>query len=256
MRYVGQRVIQLLIVVLAVTFTVSLALSAMPNAKERVILSRGAGLTDEVAKQKLLDELHLNDSIPTQYVYFVKDLVSGNWGVTNQNEAVTSSIWSGLGVSVKLMIYGQLIALLIAIPVAINAAYRGGGLFDRMSTTTAFGFLATPAYILAPVLILLLAVRWQIFPARSKNIPIGQVWEHFRNFFLPSITLAIPLAAGYMRLLRADMVLTLQSDFITTARAKGMSTFRILFGHALRPSLFSLLTSAAINVGTLVGGAL
>ncbi|MEO6123080.1 MAG: ABC transporter permease [Ilumatobacteraceae bacterium] len=257
MRYVGQRFVQLVIVVIAVTFTVSLALSAMPNAKERVILYRGAGLTNQAEKDKLLDSLHLNDSPPAQYGYFVKDLVTFNWGTTNNNESVKTSIWDGLQISIRLMFYGQLFALGLAIPVAIGAAYRNGGLFDRLSTTISFGFLSAPTYIIAPVAILLFSVHWKFFPSLSKNVSFfDDPWLHFKNFIMPTVALALPVAAGYMRLLRADMVNTLQSDFITTARAKGVSTNRILFGHALRPSMFSLLTSAAINVGTLVGGSL
>jgi peptide/nickel transport system permease protein len=153
------------------------------------------------------------------------------------------------------MIYGQLIALLLAIPVALAAAYRSGGIFDRLSTTTSFAFISMPNYVLATVLGLLFTVRWQLFPAISEDIGFfASPWEHFKNFFLPTIVLAVPLAATYMRLLRADLINTLQSDFITTARAKGVSTPRILFGHALRPSLFSLVTAAAVNVGALVGG--
>ena len=257
MRYVGQRFVQLVIVVIAVTFTVSLALSAMPNAKERVILFRGAGLTNEAEKDALLDSLHLNDSPPEQYVYFVKDLVTFEWGTTNNNESVRTSIWDGLQVSIRLMVYAQIFALALAIPVAIAAAYRNGGWFDRISTTMSFGFLSSPSFILAPVAILLFSIRWKFFPSISKNVGIfDDPWAHFKNFIMPTVVLGLPVAAGYMRLLRADMVNTLQSDFITTARAKGVSTNRILFGHALRPSMFSLLTSAAINVGTLVGGAL
>lgn len=257
MRYVGQRFVQLVIVVIAVTFTVSLALSAMPNAKERVIASRGAGLIDKKEQQALLDSLHLNDSPPRQYVYFVKDLVTLQWGTTNSNESVRSSIWDGLQVSLRLMLYAQFFALLIAIPVAIAAAYRNGGIFDRGSTTASFGLISAPSYILAPVAILLFSIRWKWFPSNSKNVSLfDNPWLHFKNYVMPTVVLALPIAAGYMRLLRSDMVNTLQSDFITTARAKGLSTNRILFGHALRPSLFSLLTAAAVNVGALIGGSI
>ncbi|MEO7397611.1 MAG: ABC transporter permease [Ilumatobacteraceae bacterium] len=257
MRYVGQKFVQLVIVVIAVTFTVSLALSAMPNAKARVIASRGAGLVDEREQQALLESLHLNDSPPQQYAYFVKDLVTLDWGTTNSNESVRSSIWDGLQISLRLMLYAQLFALALAIPVAIAAAYRNGGAFDRGSTTVSFGLISAPAYILAPLAILLFSIRWKWFPSNSKNISLfDDPWLHFKHFVMPTVVLALPIAAGYMRLLRADMVNTLQSDFITTARAKGLSTNRILFGHALRPSLFSLLTAAAVNVGALVGGAL
>lgn len=257
MRYVGQKTVQLIIVVIAVTFTVSLALSAMPNAKERVIASRGAGLVDKTEQAELLNSLHLNDSLPKQYVYFVKDLVTLEWGTTTANESVRTSIWDGLQVSVRLMLYAQLFALLLAIPIAVASAYRNGGAFDRASTTLSFGLLSAPPYILAPLAILLFSIRWKLFPSNSKNVGVfDDPWLHFKNFVMPSVVLALPIAAGYMRLLRSDLVGTLQSDFITTARAKGLSTNRILFGHALRPSLFSLLTATAVNVGTLVGGSL
>ncbi len=256
MRYFGQKFVQLVIVLIAVTFTVSLALGALPNAKERIIAAKGSGAINPAEQEKLLDSLHLNDSVVKQYGYFLKDLVTVDWGVTfNGNQSVQTSIWDGLKISLRLMIYAQLLALLIAIPVAIFAAYRNNGVFDRLSTTTSFGLLSLPNYILAVILILLFCVRWKIFPTISKDVSLfGSPLDHIKNYFLPTIVLALPLAATYMRLLRADLVNTLQSDFITTARAKGMSTSRILFGHALRPSLFSLITAAAVNVGALVGG--
>ena len=256
MRYFLQKLSQLLIVVFAVTFTVSLALSAIPNAEERIIAAKGSGAINDEEKNKLLDSLNLRDPVLVQYGHFVKDLVTLDWGVTlNGNQPISTSISDGLKISLRLMVYGQLIALLLAIPAALMAAYRSGGLFDRLSTTVSFGFISTPNYVLATVLGLLFTVRWKLFPAISDDIGFfASPWEHFKNFFLPTIVLALPLAATYMRLLRADLVNTLQSDFITTARAKGVSTPRILFGHALRPSLFSLVTAAAVNVGALVGG--
>ena len=256
MRYFGQKLVQLLIVVFAVTFTVSLALSALPNAEERILAAKGSGAINQEEKDKLLDSLNLREPIVVQYGYFVKDLVTLDWGVTfGGNEPVRTSVWDGLKISLRLMIYAQLMALLFAIPIALLAAYRSGGVFDRVSTTGSFGLLSMPNYILANILLLLFSIRWKIFPSLSKDVSlVTQPFEHFRNFFLPTIVLAMPLAATYMRLLRADLVNTLQGDFITTARAKGLGTSRILFGHALRPSMFSLLTAAAVNVGALVGG--
>lgn len=256
MRYFLQKLAQLLIVVFAVTFTVSLALSAIPNAEERILAAKGSGAINDEEKNKLLDSLNLREPALVQYGYFVQDLVTLDWGTTfNGNQPISTSISDGLSISIRLMIYGQLIALLLAIPVALAAAYRSGGIFDRLSTTTSFAFISMPNYVLATVLGLLFTVRWQLFPAISEDIGFfASPWEHFKNFFLPTIVLAVPLAATYMRLLRADLINTLQSDFITTARAKGVSTPRILFGHALRPSLFSLVTAAAVNVGALVGG--
>ncbi len=256
MRYVGQKFIQLIIVLVAVTMAVSLALSVLPNGKERILAAKSVSSTDPVAREKVLNELHLNDSSIEQYGHFLKELVAGDWGVTFQgNQSVRTSIWDGLQVSLRLMLYAMVLALVLAIPIAIISAYRNGGLFDRASATGASALISMPPYIMAPLLILLFSVRWELFDSRAANVgmfedPVG----HFKDYFLPTLVLALPLAAAYQRLLRADLVNTLQSDFITTARAKGLSTTRILFGHALRPSLFSLLTAAAVNIDTLLGG--
>lgn len=263
MRYFTSRLVQLVIVLFAVTFVVSVALNAIPNVEERVIAAKGSGAINEEEQQKIIDELHLDDPIIVQYGYFLKDLVTFDWGVTvNGNQAVSTEIWNGLLISLRLMIYAQFVSLGIAVPLAIWSAYRQGGFFDRVTTTTSFGFLSTPNYILAPVLVTLFVFTWTIpllspLPAISKNTSFwDDPMQHIRDYFLPVVVISLPLAATYMRLLRADLVNTLQSDFITTARAKGVSTNRILFRHALRPSLFSLVTAAAVNVGALIGGSL
>ena len=90
----------------------------------------------------------------------------------------------------------------------------------------------------------------------DKIYPWDDPWEHFRNFFLPVVILTLPLAAVWTRLLRADMSLTLQADFITLASAKGMPPRRVLWRHGLPNSLFSLLTSIGLQVGGLVAGAI
>ena len=86
--------------------------------------------------------------------------------------------------------------------------------------------------------------------------PTQDLAGHVRSMILPTITLAVGQIAVYMRLLRSDMIATLQQDFITMAKAKGITTKRILFRHALRPSSLTLLTVAGLNIGTLIGGAL
>jgi peptide/nickel transport system permease protein len=110
---------------------------------------------------------------------------------------------------------------------------------------------------LAPFIIFLFVVKLGWFPRTGEKImPWDDLGAHFRNFFLPVVVLTLPLAAIFARLLRADMVQTLQSDFITLASAKGVPPGRVLWGHALRNSLFSLLTSVGVQLGGIVGGAL
>jgi peptide/nickel transport system permease protein len=109
---------------------------------------------------------------------------------------------------------------------------------------------------LAVLLQYLLSVRWQIFPTSGYTKVNEDPVRHFQQMILPCITLAVGQFAVYMRLLRSDMIATLQQDFILLAKAKGMSSRRILFRHALKPSSLTLLTVAGLSVGTLIGGAL
>ena len=125
-----------------------------------------------------------------------------------------------------------------------------------MCSATAFAMLAIPNFALALVLQYYLGVRWQIFPTSGYTPITENPSEHFQQMVLPCITLAVGQIAVYMRLLRSDMIATLQQDFILLAKAKGMRSRRILFRHALRPSSLTLLTVAGLNVGTLIGGAL
>jgi peptide/nickel transport system permease protein len=179
---------------------------------------------------------------------------------------VSELVEQSLPVSLQLMIYAQLIALFFAIPFGIFAAYRAGTRSDRALNTSAFALLALPNFVLALLLSYLIGaeLKWlptsgyapgwldPIFdPSRTPDIP-----EHIRYMLLPAITLAVGQIAIYMRLLRSDMIATLQENFITMAKAKGIPNRRILWRHALRPSSLTLLTVAGLNVGTLIGGAI
>jgi len=220
-----------------------------------VALRTGPGATpQQVAETK--HELYLDRSIPAQYVHWVKDLVTGHWGTTFQsNQSIKEEIGHAFPISLRLMIYAQILALLFAIPMAMWSAYKQGTGVDRAANTATFGLLAMPEYIVAPLLIFAFAVHfhWFSYPATDASLFSDPV-EHVKSYLLPTITIAIPLYATYMRLLRSDLIATLQSDFITTARSKGLSTLRIMVGHALRPSLFSLVTAAAVSTGALIGG--
>ena len=122
------------------------------------------------------------------------------------------------------------------------------------SSALSFGFISMPNFALAVILYYVFALRLGVFPLRydASDGFFTRMWQ----LFLPALTLALPGAAVYQRLLRTDLITTLQEDFILMARAKGVSKRRVLFRHALRPSMFSVVTVFGINAGALVGGAL
>ncbi|MGH9272356.1 MAG: ABC transporter permease [Ilumatobacteraceae bacterium] len=256
----GRRLLRLGAVLFLVTVVTALMVSLLPGDPVEVIIPVGT----EDQRAQLRAELDLDEPVPVRYASWLRDFVGGDedgWPGLGKYYTLTSDrpvierVQSALPVSLQLMMYAQALALLIAIPVGVIAAYRAGGLLDRVVTGTAFAMLAIPGFALALVLSYYLGARWRLLPA-TGYVAFGEsVGDHIRSMVLPAISLAAGQIAVYMRLLRTDMVHTLRENFITLARAKGLPTRRILFGYALKPSCLTLLTVAGLNIGTLIGGA-
>ncbi|MBK9178134.1 MAG: ABC transporter permease [Acidimicrobiales bacterium] len=254
MRYVRQKVIQLVVVLLVVSFLTFLMINLLPG--DPALTITGPGASQEQIDQ-VREDLGLDKPLPVRYLTWLGNALQGDLGDSYASKVpVSQLIQERLPISILIMAYAMLIALVVAIPLGVLTAYRSGGVFDRSSNTITFGLLAIPNYILGVLLVYLFALQLNWFPALSSYVGFfDDPVEHVRTMILPALTLALGQIAVYQRLLRTDMLATLQNDFITMARAKGMPTRRILLFHALRPSSFSLLTVAAVNVGALIGGA-
>jgi peptide/nickel transport system permease protein len=254
MGVVVRRLAHLLIVLFCVTLFVSLLTSMMPGDPVDAI----SGFASPEQKDALREDLGLNDPVPVQYARWVGNFVRGDLGnyysVTG-GRPVMDRVKDALPVSLQLMVYAQLLALIIALPLGVITAYRAGSRLDRGANATAFGMIAIPNFALALVLAYYVGVRLGWLPVSGYVKPSEDFIEHMRRMAMPTISLAVAQVAVYMRLLRSDMIATLQEDFITMAKAKGISPRRVLWRHALRPSSLTLLTVAGLNVGTLIGGA-
>jgi peptide/nickel transport system permease protein len=254
LRTLLRRVVHLLIVLFCVTLFVSLLTAMLPGDPVDAI----SGFASPEQKDALRQELGLDDPVPVQYGRWISGFVTGDLGnyysVTG-GRPVMDRVKEALPVSLQLMIYAQLLALVIAIPLGVLTAYRAGSRLDRGANATAFAALAIPNFALALVLAYYVGVQAGWLPVQGYVKPSDDLMEHFRRMAMPTITLAVAQVAVYMRLLRSDMIATLQEDFITMAKAKGISPRRVLWRHALRPSSLTLLTVAGLNVGALIGGA-
>lgn len=211
-------------------------------------------MIDQISKQ-----YHLNSNLIVQYWYWLKGIVwSQDFGYSvQQNISVATYMRPKILVTFFLGIYALTWGLIIAVPIAVYQAYKRDSNFDKAGNFFSFFFISVPALVFSPFIIYVFVMKLGWFPRIGEKIyPWDNFGEHFRNFFLPVVVLSLPTAAVFVRLLRADMIATLQSDFITLARAKGVSPQRTLWSHALRNSLFSVLTSVGVQIGSLVGGAL
>jgi peptide/nickel transport system permease protein len=260
-RAVLVRVLQLFLVLFLVTIFTSYLIDAVPGDVTQTL----APVATPQQREDLKHELHLDQPVYERYGEWVSGLAHGDlgcyYGTSGYSTAsqcpdkVVDRVKDALPISLELMFYAQLLSILIAVPFGVLTAYRAGTMFDKTVNTTAFALLAIPNFVLA--LLLAYYVGTQLgWVDPTGYIDFGQdPVGHFEQLALPVISLAVGQVAVYMRLLRSDMIATLQEDFVTMARAKGLSPARILWRHALRPSSLTLLTVAGLNVGALIGGA-
>ena len=201
--------------------------------------------------------LALDRPIPTQYATWIGRAATGNLGRSYQlEEQVTTVLARTLVVTVELVILAELLALLIGVPVGVWAAQRANQRFDKIASAVSFGALALPQFALAVALVLVFGVRLHWFPTIGFVHISDGLGANLRSMVLPTLTLGIPLAAFYTRVVRTDMVVTLRQPHIELARAMGYPTRRILVRHALRQSSLTLITVAGLQIGALLGGSL
>ncbi|WP_419839178.1 ABC transporter permease [Candidatus Poriferisodalis sp.] len=263
-RYALRRIAGVIPILVGVSFVVFALMASLPGDPAINILGPAA-TADQIAIVRT--ELGLDQPFFARYGNWLGDAVVGDFGESVQRrEPVAVGISNAITPTLQLMGYSVALALVIALPLGVWAGYRQGERPDRAINSTMLGFLATPNFVLAVMLVLFLSIGglsvagtefgFRVLPAGTYEHISDDVLLHFKHMLLPSLSLAMGQAAVFMRLLRSDMIGTLRLPFIDLARSKGVPTRRILWRHALRPSSFTLLTVVGLTVGLLIGGAL
>lgn len=248
-----RRAAQLVFVLLVVTALAFWMITLLPGDPALQILGYGG---DEAALAQVRADLGLDDPFWQRYADWLGGALTGDLGTSYISSIpVSESLLARLPVTIELLVLSQVISLGLAVPAGMAAARRAGGLLDRTLTTVSFGLLSTPVFVSGVVLIMVFAVQWPLLPATGYTPFSADPVENLRSMLLPGVTLAAGQLAVYARLLRSDLIATLQEDYITLARARGLSPRRILWRHALRPSAISLVTVVGLNLGALIGGA-
>lgn len=251
-RFIGGKILHLIPVLLLVSLAVMILINLIPGNPAYAIL----GTQATPSQVRIVDaQLGLNKPLVIRYIDWIGGILHGNFGTSLfTQQPVFQTIISRLPVTLELALLGEIIALVIAIPLGVLTAYKAGSLIDRSSRTVAALLVSAPGFLTGLLLAYIFGVKLAVLPVTGW-VPLNQgVGENLRFVLLPAITLALAQIPIFMQLLRADMIATLQEDFVLAARAKGLPTRAILLRHALRPSLFSLLTLSGVSLGTLLGG--
>jgi peptide/nickel transport system permease protein len=215
-----------------------------------------SAVVDNAAVEAIREDLGLDRPLIVRYASWLGKAVTGELGKSYQTgQSVSEAIALRLPVSLQLLVLAQVLALVFAIPAGILAAYRAGTVTDRLVTTMTFAFLAAPSFIIAIMLAFLFAVLLNWFPATGYVVISDDLIGNLRSIALPALALALIEWPILSRVLRNDLIETLQEDFILVAKAKGLSDLYILFRRALRPSSFTLITIVGIQLGNLISGA-
>jgi peptide/nickel transport system permease protein len=254
MKFVGRKLLRIIIVVWAVSAITFLMVTILPGD---VAYSIAGGNASPEDIQAIREELGLDRNLVVRYVDWLGHLAQGNLGVSYlTSEPVLDAIESRLPVTLELMILAQFFALFFAVPIGILSAYRSDSVVDKAFTSIAFATMSVPVFVMAIVLIYLFALKLPWLPA-TGYVPLSDgLWPNIRSFLLPALSLAMVEWVALMRVLRSDMIATLKEDYILMARSKGLPAYHILTRHALRPSLFTLVTILGMQIGNLIGGAL
>jgi peptide/nickel transport system permease protein len=246
--YTGRRLLAAVLVMFGVVIAAFLLLHVVPGDPARNVLGEHAS---ESAVQALRRQWGLSEPLPSQFGHFISNLVSGRLGDSYfYHEPVIQLIGQRIGQTAWLVLAASLFAVLIAVPLAALAASRHDRFADHAVRATGVIGLGMPAFWIGIVLIEVFAVHLQILPVGGWGTTL---WQHVKGLLMPALTAALAIVPILVRSLRVGMLEVLDSDFVASARARGLSERRVLFVHVTRNAIIPTLTLLGLNIAFLVG---
>jgi len=252
--YLAGRLLQVIPTILLVSVLVFALQQFLPGDPAVVLAGEERG--DPVVLQQIRAELWLDRSVPVQYLHWIGNVLQGDLGVSwRLREPIASLILAKLPVTMQLGGMAFMIALLIGIPAGILSAAQRNRPLDYVANLVGLAGLSTPNFWLGIMLILLVSVKLGWLPP-SGYVPLWEDWrQSLATTIMPAFVLGNSIAAILMRHTRSAMLTALDQDYIRTARAKGLREWRVVLRHAFRNALVPVVTLGALELGTLLSGA-
>ena len=251
-KFVLKRLLQLIPVIIGVTFIVFFIMNLAPGDPAAIIL--GDQATAEALAMKR-EELGLNDPLLVRYFNYMKNLLRGDMGTSYKNNIpVWNQVIDRLPNTAILAVAGIFIALLFGIPIGILSAKKQYSLLDNISMVAALIGVSMPNFWSGLLLVMLFSLTLGWLP--SQGMGSGGVLPVLRSIILPSLTLGINSMAMVARMTRSSMLEVIRQDYISTAQAKGLNDHVITTQHMLRNALIPIITAVGLQFGHLLGGAM
>jgi ABC-type dipeptide/oligopeptide/nickel transport system permease component len=243
--YFFKRILTLIPIMLLVMTLVFFLLRLIPGDPVDFILGENA-LAD--ARSSLIQAYHFDKPISEQYVLYIKDMLSGNLGRSYFSPTpVNELLWERYLATLQLGVMAILWAVALSIPLGILSAVKRNSPLDRSILFVSLFGISVPTFYLGPLLALIFAVWLDWFPISGRELN--------GSIVLPSLTLGLAMAALLTRFTRASLLEVLHKDYVRTARAKGLSPFKVILKHAFRTALIPIIAILGLQLGTLLTGA-
>lgn len=254
LRFIGGRLLGTLPVILILSIGVFLMLHLTPGDPVQIMLGQDA---DPQSIAALRAELGLDQPLPVQYVRWASNALHGDLGRSiRTNQPVTDAIVSRLPVTIELSLVALLISLVIGLPAGMLAAIRRNSPVDLASTGVALIGVSLPSFFLGILLILVFALWLRWVPPSGYTPLVQDPAMNLKQMVMPAVALGAALAGIVARLMRSSLLEVLGTDYMRTARAKGLSDQASVIRHGVRNALLPVVTVVGLQVGALLGGAI
>jgi peptide/nickel transport system permease protein len=248
-QYILRRLIQMIPVVFGITVITFVLIRAIPGDPAQTMLGEKA---TDAQIELYREKMGLNDPIYVQYFYYVRDLVKLDLGTSTQYRVpVEDILWSRMKVSLSVMLMTLVLTTVISLPLGMLAALKKDSILDNIVRSTLMVTLLMPTFYTGILIIIILSIKIDLFPTAGYGE--GFI-DHVRHLFLPGLTLALGIAPILIRTLRTGILEAMTSDYVKTARSKGLREQTVVTRHVLRNALIPTVTLLGISVGAIIGG--
>ncbi|MFI5935635.1 ABC transporter permease [Actinoplanes sp. NPDC051494] len=247
-RYIVRRLLQMVLTFFGATFLVYALTFA--NQDDPIQALAGERPITESVRQALTERYHLDEPFLVQYWYYMKGLLTGDFGTSLTGRKISDMMTAAWPVTIQLALIAIVIAATLAVTAGVVSGIRRGSIFDNVTLVITLIILSLPIVVLAPLTQLIFGIKLGWFPPTTGAHP------SFWALLMPALVLGSLAVATELRVTRSSVAENLRSDYVRTAKAKGLSRKRVIGVHVLRNSLIPVVTLIGLDIGSLMSGAI